>query len=314
MNTIAPPAILDRLGTLGDPTRCRLLMLLEGQEFSVSECCHVLQMPQPTVSRHLKQLADGGWVSARTRGTSRHYAAVQELPRDAAALWRVVRAELLDDPRVAEDAERARAVLAQREDRSRAFFSETADRWDEIRADLYGVRADVLPLLGLIEPHWHVADLGTGTGLFAATVAPHAGRVIGVDRSAEMLEAAQARCEGMDHIEFREGHLEALPLDDSTIDLAVLSLVLHYLVDPRLALREAARILAPEGRLIVVDARAHDRAELVDEMGHQWPGFDADRMTLWLTEAGLEPGPWQPLAPDPEGRGPLLFVQTARRR
>jgi SAM-dependent methyltransferase len=314
MNTTATPPIFDRLGTLGDATRCRLLVLLDGQEFSVSECCRVLQLPQPTVSRHLRVLADGGWVVARTRGTSRQYSAVRELAPDAAELWQVVRRELADDPQIAEDTERARAVLGQRDDPSRAFFSRTADRWDEIRAELYGVRADVLPLLGLLEPEWCVADLGTGTGLFATTVAPHVAQVIGIDRSAEMLDAARQRAEGLDHVEFREGTLEALPIDPGSIDLAVLSLVLHYVIDPGAALAEAARILRPGGRLIIVDARAHARDDLVEEMGHQWSGFDADRMTLWLTEAGLEPGPWQPLTPDPQGRGPLLFVQSARRR
>lgn len=311
---MATPPIFDRLGTLGDSTRCRLLVLLDGQEFSVSECCRVLQLPQPSVSRHLRVLADGGWVVARTRGTSRQYSAVRELAPDAAELWQVVRRELADDPQIAEDTERARAVLAQRDDPSRAFFSRTADRWDEIRAELYGVRADVLPLLGLLEPEWCVADLGTGTGLFATTVAPHVAQVIGIDRSAEMLDAARQRAEGLDHVEFREGTLEALPIDPGSIDLAVLSLVLHYVIDPGAALAEAARILRPGGRLIIVDARAHARDDLVEEMGHQWSGFDADRMTLWLTEAGLEPGPWQPLTPDPQGRGPLLFVQSARRR
>lgn len=311
---MATPPIFDRLGTLGDATRCRLLVLLDGQEFSVSECCRVLQLPQPTVSRHLRVLADGGWVVARTRGTSRQYSAVRELAPDAAELWQVVRRELADDPQIAEDTERARAVVAQRDDPSRAFFSRTADRWDEIRAELYGVRADVLPLLGLLEPEWCVADLGTGTGLFATTVAPHVAQVIGIDRSAEMLDAARQRAEGLDHVEFREGTLEALPIDPGSIDLAVLSLVLHYVIDPGAALAEAARILRPGGRLIIVDARAHARDDLVEEMGHQWSGFDADRMTLWLTEAGLEPGPWQPLTPDPQGRGPLLFVQSARRR
>lgn len=313
MNTQPPPPVLDRLGTLSDATRCRLLALLEGDEYSVSECCQVLQLPQPTVSRHLKVLSEGGWVDARTRGTSRHYRAVDALSDDARALWRVVRDQMTRDPRLAEDAERARAVLAQRDDRSRAFFSASADRWDEIRSELYGARADILPLLGLLEPGWTVADLGTGTGVFPVTVAPYVARAIGVDRSAEMLSAARSRARGLGNVEFREGVLEALPVDDATVDLVTLSLVLHYVPQPGAAFAEAARILRPGGRLIVVDARRHGRDALADEMGHHWPGFEADQVTGWMAGAGLQPGPWRPLAPDPDGRGPLLFVQTARR-
>ena len=313
MNTTAQLPILDRLGTLGDATRCRLMALLERHDFTVSECCQVLQSPQPSISRHLKVLADGGWVVARTHGTRRHYRTVSELPPEAAALWSVVREHMRHDPRLAEDAERAQAVLAQREDQARAFFSASADRWDEIRSELYGIRADVLPMLGLLEPDWAVADLGTGTGVFPTTVAPHVRSVIDIDRSREMLSAARLRAEALSNVEFREGSLDALPVDSATIDLATLSLVLHYLVDPLSALREASRILAPGGRLVIVDVRAHSHDDFVVEMGHQWAGFDADTLSSWLSEAGLRPGPWMPLAPDPRSRGPLLFVQSARR-
>lgn len=313
MNTTHAAPVLDRLGTLGDITRCRLLALLERHELSVSECCQVLQLPQPTVSRHLKVLGEGGWVSVRTRGTSRLYRAEESLSDDARTLWSVVREQMGRDPRLAEDAERARAVVARQEDRSRAFFSASADRWDEIRSGLYGARADILPLLGLLEPTWTVADLGTGTGVFPVTVAPYVERAVGIDRSTEMLAAARKRAAGLDNVEFREGVLESLPLGDTSVDLVSLSLVLHYVPEPVAALAEAARVLRPGGRLVVVDARRHGREELVDEMGHHWPGFDPDQMNAWLSEAGLTPGPWQPLAPDPDGKGPLLFVQTSRR-
>jgi ArsR family transcriptional regulator len=312
MNKATAVPVLDRLGTLGDATRCRLLALLETHEFSVSECCRVLQLPQPTVSRHLKVLAEGDWVDVRTRGTSRYYRTREALGDEARALWGVVRRQIDDDPRLAEDAERAGAVLAQRDDRARAFFSASAGRWDEIRSELYGARADILPLLGLLDPSWTVADLGTGTGVFPVTVAPYVTRVIGVDRSAEMLAAARERALHFENVEFREGILEALPVDDASVDLATLSLVLHYVPEPVRALREAARILRPDGRVVVVDARSHAREELADEMGHHWAGFERQRMAGWLDAAGLVPGPWQPLAPDPDGKGPLLFVQTAR--
>lgn len=313
MNITALPPVLGHLGTLGDVTRCRLLAVLERREFSVSELCQALQLPQPTVSRHLRVLADDGWVASRADGTRRPYRRVDELAPEQARLWEVVRGQLADDARVREDRERADAVLARRQDRSRDFFSATGDRWDEIRAELYGIRADLLPLFGLLDPTWTVADLGAGTGVLSAAVAPLVRRVVVVDRSPEMLAAARARLAAADNVGFREGEVEQLPLDDASVDLAVLSLVLHHVSDPPRALAEVCRVLRPGGRLVVVDVREHDRAELSEEMGHQWPGFAPAGMTDWLTGAGLEPGPFVPLPPDPEARGPLLFLQGARR-
>lgn len=313
MNTATLPPVLGHLGTLGDVTRCRLLAVLERREFSVSELCQALQLPQPTVSRHLRVLADDGWVASRADGTRRPYRRVDELAPDQARLWDVVRGQLAEDARLREDRERADAVLALRRDRSRDFFSASADRWDEIRAELYGIRADLLPLFGLLDPTWIVADLGAGTGVLSAAVAPFVSRVIVVDRSPEMLAAARERLSGALNVGFREGEVECLPLDDASVDVAVLSLVLHHVTEPSQALAEVRRVLRPGGRLVVVDMREHDRAEMSEEMGHQWPGFGSERLTRFLVESGLEPGPFVPLPPDPDARGPLLFLQGARR-
>ncbi len=313
MNTITPLPLLGHLGTLGDMTRCRLLALLERQEFGVSELCQALQLPQPTISRHLRVLADDGWVTSRSDGTRRPYRRNDTLSDEAARLWSVVSTQLAADPRIADDRERADAVLARRQDTARTFFSTSAHRWDELRADLYGLRADLHALFGLLDPTWTVADLGAGTGALTAAVAPFVARVVSLDRSPAMLAAARTRLEGVTNVTFREGELEALPLDDDTVDLAILSLVLHHVPEPARALAEVARVLRPGGRLVLVDMREHDRVEFAEEMGHQWPGFDPGRLRDWLTGAGLEAGPWIPLTPDPEARGPLLFLQSARR-
>jgi ArsR family transcriptional regulator len=311
MNTTLP--ILDRLSTLGELTRCRLLALLDGHELTVSELCQALQLPQPTVSRHLKVLSDDGWVSARADGTARHYSGVDPLPPGSADLWALVRAQLDGTEQAAEDRERARAVVALREDRARAFVSESAERWDDVRAELYGARADLLPLFGLLEPDWTLADLGTGTGVLPATAAPYVRRAVGVDRSPEMLAAARRRTADLPNVELVAGELEALPLESGTVELAVLSLVLHFVPEPARALAEAERILRAGGRLIIVDQRRHGRDEYRHEMGHQWAGFDPARLASWLAAVGLVPGPCRPLPPDPHARGPLLFVCTARK-
>jgi ArsR family transcriptional regulator len=313
MNTLDAP-ILDQLSALGDPTRSRILAILERSEFTVSELCSVLQLPQPTVSRHLKTLAGEGWVTARADGRNRHYRLSGGLEGHARELWRIVRQELEDTPAFHADAERTRTVLAERRLRSQEFFAQSAHHWDDLRADLFGGRGDLLPLFGLLDGRWTVGDLGTGTGALAAAVAPFVRRVIGVDRSQEMLEAAAVRFQDDDHVELRRGDLEALPLDDGILDLAVLSLVLHYVVDPADALGEVHRTLAPGGRVLLVDMRAHDRGpEYAEEMGHVWPGFEPGRVAEWLAQAGLLDVRLVNLPPDPQAKGPALFLATARK-
>lgn len=308
------PVILDHLSALGDETRTRILVLLERSEFTVSELCSVLQIPQPTVSRHLRTLASDGWVEARAEGRNRHYRFSASLEPTSRELWRVVREGLEGHGVYAIDAERARQVLADRRRRSAEFFAASAERWDHLRRDLFGDRAELLPLFGFLDPSWTVGDLGTGTGGLAATLAPFVGRVIGVDRSDAMLHAAARRLEGVDNVELRSGDLEDLPVGDAELDVAVLSLVLHYVVDPPEALREATRALKPGGRILVVEMRAHDRgAEYAQEMGHVWPGFEEERMARWLGQAGLEHVHVHALPPDPEALGPLLFLATASR-
>jgi len=156
-----------------------------------------------------------------------------------------------------------------------------------------------------------VGDLGTGTGGFAATLAPFVTRVIGVDRSQAMLRAAERRLEGLSNVELRTGDLEELPIADGELDVAVLSLVLHYVVDPVSVIQEARRTLRPGGRILVVEMRAHDRgAEYAEEMGHVWPGFEELQMAQWITDAGFRHVHARPLPPDPEAGGPLLFIAS----
>jgi len=314
MNMTTPAPILDHLSTLGDETRTRLLVLLERSEFTVTELCAALQIPQPTVSRHLKTLSEDGWVRHRVEGRNRHYRMAEGLEERSRELWSVVRQGLGESAVYAGDAERARQVMAERRRRSAEFFAASADRWDHLRRDLFGDRAEMLPLFGLLEPDWTVGDLGTGTGGLAALLAPFVSRVVGVDRSPEMLEAARDRLADTPNVTLRSGDLEALPLDDGALDLAVVSLVLHYVVDPAETLTEARRVLRPGGRILVVEMRAHDRGSVYAEtMGHVWPGFEADQMATWLTEAGFEAVHTAPLPPDPEADGPLLFLARGRR-
>ena len=305
--------LLSRFESLGDENRLRILTLLDRNEFTVSELVSVLQLPQSTVSRHLRVLADDGWVRRRQEGKTRYYRMDGELESGARDLWRVAEGSLTGARWIRDDAERAESVLAERRGRAAAFFSESAAEWDALRDELFGSDARFAPLFGLFDPEWTVGDLGAGTGTLADMIAPFVQRVMAVDRSPEMLAAAAVRLGERDNVDIREGELESLPVDDDALDLAVLMLVLHFALDPGRVLGEAARALAPGGRLLVLDMRAHDRDEYRDTMGHLWPGFTEDQMRDWTCLAGLEAYHHIPLAPEPGASGPALFAATARK-
>lgn len=303
------PTILDHAATLADPTRCRLLLLLEAHELTVSELCTITQLPQSTVSRHLKVLADGGWLRSRRDGTRHAYRMSADEMADAGGeLWRLVRDQLAAEATTAQDRLRLTAVLAERRDRSRAFFSSTAGEWDRLRDELFGRSFDLFALLALLDPTWTLADLACGTGRVAAALAPAVGRVIAIDDSPQMLAAARRRLAELPGVEVREGRLEELPLADASLDAATLFLALHHVAEPHLVLAEARRVLRPGGRLLLVDMLPHDREEYRDEMGHSWLGFGADQIRQLLAAADFtQPRLW-PLPADPEARGPALFV------
>lgn len=304
--------ILERVSALGDEAQTRILTLLERSEFTVSELCSVLQLAQPSVSRHLKSLASDGWVEARIDGRNRHYRLSPALDEPARALWRIVRDEIAASGAYAADGERARSVLDRRRLRSTAFFAQTAERWDSMRADLFGSATGLAPLLGLMDPAWVVGDLGTGTGALSALIAPFVRRIVGVDRSAEMLRAAAIRLADTPNVDFREGDLESLPIRDGELDLAILALVLHYVVDPPAVLAEVHRALTPGGRILLLDMRPHERGAVYsEEMGHVWPGFELERVAAWLSDAGFANPRVAPLVPDPDATGPLLFLASA---
>ena len=305
----------DRLSALADPTRSRLLLLLDRHELTVGELCSALQLPQSTISRHLKTLADEGWVTARAEGTSRRYMMPgAALDSGARRLWHLVRDQVGTTPSARGDLARVEQVLLERRSTSQAFFSSSADQWDRVRAELYGSRADLTPFAALLDPAWVVADLGCGTGQTTAALAPFVGRVIAVDESTAMLAAARRRLADRASVEVRSGRLEDLPVEDEELDAAILSLVLHFVVDPATVLVEAARVLRPGGRVLVVDMMPHEREEYRATMGHLWLGFEAAQIGAWLESAGFADVRVVPLPPDPQAKGPGLFTARAVKR
>ncbi|HEX4823790.1 MAG TPA: metalloregulator ArsR/SmtB family transcription factor [Candidatus Polarisedimenticolaceae bacterium] len=308
------PAILQQMTVLGDPFRSRLLAVLERGELTVGEICRVLQAPQSTVSRHLKALADAGWLVSRPDGTNRRYALhTAGLPPGSRALWLVVRKELADTPASRQDERRLEDVLADRRTRSQAFFAAGAAQWDRVRDEMFGHGFFLPALLGLADDRTVVGDLGCGTGPVAEAIAPYVGRVVAVDASPAMLRAARKRLARFPNVEVKAGALEALPLDDASLDAAIVVLVLHHVEDPAAALREVARTLKPSGRLVVVDMLPHDREEYRQHMGHRWLGFQEADILRALEEAGLAEARVRPLPADPKAKGPVLFAARAVR-
>ncbi len=305
--------VLDRLTSLADFIRSRLLFALDGHELTVGELCTVLQLPQSTVSRHLKVLGDDGWLASRAEGTSRYYRRSPTLDESAQGLWDIVRQEVGRDDVTREDALRVEAVLRGRRDTSREFFSSSATRWDALRRELYGDRIDHAALLALLDPTWTVGDLGCGTGALSAALAPHVQRVIAIDASESMLAAATARLREAVNVELRTGDLEALPVDTDLLDVAFLSLVLHYVAEPVRALTDALRVLRPGGRLAVVDMLPHAREEYREQMGHVWQGFSPDQFSGWMRNAGFDRVRVHPIAVDERAKGPALFMASGRK-
>ncbi len=304
--------LIGQMPVLGDAMRGRLLLVLERGELTVGELCSVVQAPQSTVSRHLKALADGGWLTSRADGTNRRYAvAAGKLDAPLRSLWLLVRKETAASLQAALDERRLEQVLASRRSRSEEFFRAGASSWDRLRDDLFGRRFFLPALLGLLDEDAVVADLGCGTGQVADVLAPFVGQVIGVDTSPSMLKAAKKRLAGRKNVDLRAGTLEALPVDDGALDAAMMFLVLHHVADPPRAVAEAGRALKPGGRLLIVDMLPHDRDEYRAQMGHLWLGFAEEDVLRTLRGAGLGHARTLPLPADPKAKGPALFAARA---
>ncbi|HYD50044.1 MAG TPA: metalloregulator ArsR/SmtB family transcription factor [Terriglobales bacterium] len=308
-------AVLDWMSALADATRVRTLRLIENYELTVADLCAVLQLPQSTVSRHLKLLGDEGWLQVRPEGTSRLYQMANgELDPTARRLWNLVREQASQTRAAAHDDQRLAAILEARQSRSQAFFRSAAGHWDRLRSEMFGDRFDLLALAGLLDDSWIVGDLGCGTGQMTQAIAPFVRQVIAVDSSRAMLKAAQQRVAGMAHVGLRHGQLDALPIEESSLDAAISCLVLHHVADPPSVLRAAARALKPGGRLLVIDMVRHDRREYQQQMGHVWLGFEPAQMVEWLAESGFDNCRSRLLPPAPQAKGPAVFAASAARR
>lgn len=315
----AANSVPELLATLSEMVRLRILRLLEVEELSVGEVAKVVQLPQSTVSRHLKVLSDAGWLARRAAGPAMLYRLVlDDLSEPARAVWLTVRGQLaegVDAPlELLEDQRRLEAVLAERRLDSQAFFGRIAGEWDDVRSRLFGGEFTARALLAMLPRRWTVADLGCGTGNASELLAVNVERVVAIDQSEPMLNAARQRLEGAGNVQFAAGALEKLPLKDASVDATVCILVLHHVPEPIAALREMRRVVrgGRGGVSLVVDMIEHDREEYRQMMGHAHLGFAPGQMESMMKEAGFATARAEVLPSDPAARGPGLFVAVGR--
>jgi ArsR family transcriptional regulator len=302
--TLSAKQAVDVLRAAGEPTRLRILALLAREELAVLELCRVLSQSQPRVSRHLKLLAEAGLVERFPDGAWVFYRLAAGGEGAAVVLDVLSRANLAD-PVFARDIERLAAVELERAQAAADYFAANAARWDEIRA-LYTpedrVEAAILKAAGP-GPFRRLVDLGSGTGRMLTLLGPRVAEAVGLDLSQQMLnvarrqvaEAKLARCE------LRHGDIFDTRLPDGSADLVVVHQVLHYLSDPATAAREAARIVAPGGKLIIVDFAPHKLEFLREQHQHRRLGFSDAEIARWLKDAGLPEVKSQALAPAQPG-------------
>jgi ubiquinone/menaquinone biosynthesis C-methylase UbiE/DNA-binding transcriptional ArsR family regulator len=306
--------LLSHLGALADGTRLRLLRLLEQHELTVNDLCDVMNLPQSTISRHLKILADQDWLRSRSQGTTHLYRMIlDELSAPARKLWILAREQSDDWATLAQDQLRLRRRLKQRAGDSQSFFASTAGQWDALRGQLYGHAFIPASIAAMLPSSYTVADLGCGTGFLSQILAAHVQQVYAVDHSPAMLKAAAKALADFSNVEILRGDLGALPIENQQCDAAVVSLVLTYIADPASVLREMARILKPGGKAIIVDLLPHDRDDFRRELGQTSLGISVDLLTEMLRASLFTKINISPLPPEPSAKGPALFLATAER-
>jgi ArsR family transcriptional regulator len=297
--------LLASLRAAAEPTRLRLLALAARGAFCVTEFVEILGQSQPRLSRHLKLLCECGLLDRVREGANVWFA----LPTGAdGALPRELVARLpADDPVLEADRRQAARVLAERARiASESFRAKGAD-WDEMRALDLPAQAVEDALLALFppSPEGRLLDIGTGTGRVLELLAPRVRLGLGVDASKHMLALARSRLSGPEftHCAVRQADMYRLPLADASFDSVVLQMVLHHAEEPKDVIAEAARVLAPGGRLLIIDLAEHGHADLTEKLAHRWPGFSDAAISALLDTDGLQAA--SPVAIDTPAGAPL---------
>ena len=310
--TLSADAAVEALRAAGEPTRLRILALLAAEELSVMELARILDQSQPRVSRHLKLMSEAGLIERFPDGAWVFY----RLPADG-AVRRLSDAvlDLLDASAADRDAARLEEVRAERDASAKEYFEQVAPQWDRIRS-LYvsetAVEAAIERAAGP-GPFERVVDLGTGSGRMLTLLGKRAKMSVGLDLSQQMLNIARRNVAqaGLEKVELRHGDIFATRLPAQSADLVIVHQVLHYLTDPASAVAEAARLVAPGGRLLIVDFAPHELEGLRAEHQHRRLGFSDQEIGRWLDEAGL--GTTAPIVLPPDTEGLTVTIWTGER-
>ncbi|HTS51336.1 MAG TPA: metalloregulator ArsR/SmtB family transcription factor, partial [Bryobacteraceae bacterium] len=284
------PSILKNLRLLADPSRLRILLLVEREELSVAELQEILGMGQSRISTHLAHLKQAGLVEDRRNGKSILYR-LKALPRHQSKpfdqLLAVLRDAAHEIPEAEQDSDALRLALRRRQDKTRSYFDELAGKFGRHYMPGRSWKGLAETLLALLPP-LVVADLGAGEGTFSQLLARRAKKVIAVDDSEKMVEYGSelARKHGVENLEYRKGDLEDVPLRDASVDLAFFSQSLHHAQHPERAVAEAWRILKPGGRIVVLDLIRHNYEEAREMYADLWLGFTEVEALRFLRQAG----------------------------
>jgi ubiquinone/menaquinone biosynthesis C-methylase UbiE/biotin operon repressor len=292
------PSMLKSLKLLSDPTRLRILMLVGSEALSVAELQEILGMGQSRISTQLSQLKTAGLVSDERSGKNNMYSSTAEPD-----LMEVAQLAAAEVPEVAADTAALRHLLRKRKDSARAYFDELAGRFGKDYVPGRSWKALAEALIKVLN-YRVVADLGAGEGTLAQLVAKRADKVIAVDLSPKMVEFGQALAiqNGLDNLEYRLGDIEAPPIGDGQVDLAILSQALHHAEHPQRAITAAFRMLRPGGRLIVLDLVQHSFEQARELYADRWLGFTESALAEMLETAGF--GEIETLVADREQAAP----------
>jgi len=301
-------ALNTALKAAGEETRLRVLALLAEAELTVSDLTDILRQSQPRISRHLKLLVEAGLVERFREGTWAFFRLAEHGAGADVARALIERLEP-GDQTVRRDHERLASVRQARAAAAQAYFRAHAAEWDRIRKLHVADEAveDAIRAALSDKPFRSLLDLGTGTGRMLEMFGPDIERGLGIDLSLDMLLLARDRLEraGLRNCSVRQGDIYDLPLANGSFDVVILHQVLHFLDDGGRAIREAARVLRPGGRLVVVDFAPHEQEFLREQFAHRRLGFAPDTVMQWITASGLDPVMHKSLAPEPGSEGKI---------
>lgn len=301
--------MLDVFKSLADPSRLRILNVLQDGEFTVQELTHILDMGQSRISRHLKILCDAGFLAVQQQGTWRYYS-LRPANDFVASLWALLATGVTVVDTEGRDRLGVEKVMAERRRRSRDFFNRHADDWDNLAAARLSLPEYLDDLLSMVKGVSTVVEVGIGSGQLLKKLAESTPHVIGIDHSPEMIRKSRKQLNGREHVDLRLGEMTHLPLADHGVDAVVLNQVLHHAEHPQAVIEETARVLVPGGCLLIADLVQHQQDWVRDELADQWLGFTRTDLEDWLARSAFRIDTFRDFAPAGEGFSVFLMSAT----